>query len=171
MWYAIRKQSFYTSLNVVVHYFLASILSDVIIFFYSFISLLIKWNNKLQKMLKIYFSEKMPRVSPTSHSDRDREHTSSLNFDERSWDVVNLGEICNFHVCAMLLLRHWQVLTVPNTFLLGSYNAPIMRAQGRLILAMSKKIALCVYHILSVSFQSLQIQKCTMTRATSFILD
>ena len=94
-----------------------------------------------------------------------------LNSDERSGAVVNLGEICNFHVRAMLLLRHWQVLTVPDTFLLGSYYAPIMRAQGPIILATSKKIALCVYHILTVSFRSLQIQQCTMTRATSFKLD
>ena len=59
----------------------------------------------------------MDAIMSPSHSYEDHENRiTTAKFDEHSWDVVNLGEIGNFHVHATLLLRHCQVLTVPNTF-------------------------------------------------------
>ena len=84
-----------------------------------------------------------------------------VKFDERSGDMVNLGEICNFHVHAMLLLCRCQVLTASNTFLLGFYYVPITRAPGQIksyhVLAMPKKISSHTYNLLTVSIQSLPI--------------
>ena len=34
----------------------------------------------------------------------------------RSGDAINQGEKCSFHVYASLLLRHYQILTVSNTY-------------------------------------------------------
>ena len=95
----------------------------------------------------------------------------SFKFDERSGNVVKNCEICNFHVHTTLLLRRCHVLTASNTFILGSYYAPITRALGPTsscdVCATSKKIAPRAYHGLTASFQSLQIQCCS----TSFRLE
>ena len=45
-------------------------------------------------------------------------------------DVVEVGVICNYRVHTRLLLRRCQVLTASDTFILGSYYAPITRAPG-----------------------------------------
>ena len=67
-----------------------------------------------------------------------------IKFDVRNGDVVNLGEICNFHIHATLPLRCCQVLTSSYTFLLGSYYASITPALSPIksyhVIAMPKKI-------------------------------
>ena len=42
--------------------------------------------------------------------------------------MVKVGDICNFHVHTILLLRPCQVLTVSNMFILGSYYVPVTHA-------------------------------------------
>ena len=93
---------------------------------------------------------------PPSHSGEDR--VNSLNFDERSGDVVKVGELCNFHVHTTLLLGRCKVLTAPYTLILGTYYVPITHAPGPTssyhVLTTSKKTASRAYHVLTASFQS-----------------